>query len=319
MNADESDEHCGYRQDKSTLESFRLEWDSEAFRDNAQWGEDDNIVVCLRDPWTNHDRCVWHAETKDKSVDDLIAIRADGPERLVGAYLANVELGDQFPFAECWLHEANLSGALLWDADLSKACLRDVDLSGAELPGANLSGTDLLHADLSGADLTRADLRTPLLGVSLSGADLTRADLSGANLWRADLSGADLLNADLPRANLTDADLTWTDLRGADLPGANLQSAAFAGAVLGNTDLSNVKLDHRTRFLPQSLRLRLKSIFRSRFRKIGFDSEAWNKHARDAHKLAVTCSEEGLIRQARMLTIWDRHARRNEALSAGKY
>lgn len=170
MSTDESDNYCGYRQEKSSIERFDREWDREVFVDTAQWDEDDNTVVCLRDPWTDHDRCIWHAETKDKSADDLIAIRANGPERLGGAYLANVVLGDRFPFAGCWLHGANLSGADLTGADLSEAYLLGADLSEAYLPRADLSYTDLRDANFSDADLRETDLED----ISVNGATTCR-------------------------------------------------------------------------------------------------------------------------------------------------
>lgn len=130
------------------------------------------------------------------------------------------------------------------------------------------------------------------------------ADLQGANLQKADLSETDLSNVNLSGADLREADLSETDLR----------AVALTGVILGDTTLCEVQLDHRTQSTPQSLRWPLKSIFGRRLIKLHVSSDAWNKHARDAHSLATICSEEGLIRQARTFTIWERHARRYEAL-----
>lgn len=226
--------------------------------DVTDWYERRGIFSCIREPWQDHDYCIWHAEIKDKPADVLATARTDEPRHLDGAFLFVADLWDRISFADC----------RLWGADFTGTTLRD-------------------------------------------------ADLAGANLWRADLADADLRDADLSGATLRDADLASVFLRSADLPDADLRNTILAGVVLGNADLSTVQLNHRTRFTPQSLRMRLKSIFGPRLGKIGFDSDAWSRHAIDTHRLTTTCSEQGLTTQARRLTIWDRQARRNVALSSG--
>ena len=77
-----------------------------------------------------------------------------------------------------------------------RADLRGADLCQANLHEANLSGADLYQADLRGADLCQANLS----GADLSGADLYQADLRGANLHEANLYQANLRGADLHEA-----------------------------------------------------------------------------------------------------------------------
>lgn len=241
MSTDESDDYCGYRQNKSAIERrwSGWEWDSEVFVDTEQWDEEDDSVVCLRDPWTDYDRCVWHAETKDKSAVDFRTLRANGPERLDGAYLVDVELDDRFPFARCWLRGANLSEAALREADLSEAYLREADLSKAYLSQAYLSEATLSQANLSGAYLGRAYLSEATLSrANLSGAILRRAYLSEATLWNADLSDATLREVDLSEANLHHADLPNATLTDADLSKANIRDATFWYATLEDTVLT---------------------------------------------------------------------------------
>jgi len=242
-------------------------------------------------------------------------------ELLDGANLSNVKLVDRIFLENVALRGSllnnaefrniDLSGANLQDADLSGADLRDADLSVADLRDADLSEANLQDADLSGADLRDANLTEASLRAGFSGADLRGADLS-----KADFSGR-AVGANLSGADFRDAILSAADLRKANLSGTDLRAAVLVSVLLGNTDLSNVQLDHRTQFTSRSLRQRFKSIFLPRPRKVGVESNTWNAHARDFHKLAAICSREGLIGQARTLTILERHARRNETLSNG--
>ena len=79
------------------------------------------------------------------------------------------------------------------------------DMSDCYLADANLTGADLRNTNLKGADLTDA---------KLEGADLRGADLTDAKLEGADLRGAKLIWADLTEADLTDAILEGVISRG---------------------------------------------------------------------------------------------------------
>lgn len=284
-------------------------------------------------------------DINDEDVSDLRKITSPMNELLDGAKLSGVELGDEITFERVALCESDFSDANLKGADLKGADLRNANLRGADLRKAYLKVADLRNANLRRANLRKAylvvaDLRNASLADSsslgliyisdwvpvdygwrrlflrtdLSDAYLSRAKLSGATLGGTDLSGADLRNADLSDASFYMADLSGADLREADLSNAELRMAVLAGIVLGDTTMSTAKLNHRTKFTSLTLRLRFKSIFGPRFRKLNFSTDAWNAHARNARTLATICSEKGLIRQARTLTIWERNARRYAAL-----
>lgn len=142
---------------------------------------------CGRPVWEDAgtDRCVWHAEKRNKPVSRLAATDADGT--LIGGYAPATTLREvEFPA------EATLLGA-----SLARADLRRTTLSNADLRGADLSGADLIEADLAGAFLRHADLS----GATLSTADLTDADLADADLSEAALGGAALREAGLHAAD----------------------------------------------------------------------------------------------------------------------
>ena len=80
---------------------------------------------------------------------------------------------------ECWLYEANLSGAYLNGANLGGAILNGVDLTGAYLVGAYLVGADLEGACLEGAiGFTQTNYSgTPILeGCASEGGDCSFED-----------------------------------------------------------------------------------------------------------------------------------------------
>lgn len=192
-------------------------------------------MTCWRETWSRsgNGRCIWHADVVCKLADDLADARINTWERIDGAYLRETGLDNAVSFADCVLHDADLTDARLWEADLSDVTLRGATLSGAGLQHATLCGADLRYADLSEASLGEADL---------SEADLSTADLSAANLVEADLSAADLLVANLNAATLMDADLSATGLKSADLNAAALIGADLSAAALMNADLSAADL-----------------------------------------------------------------------------
>lgn len=295
MSTDGSDDHCGYRQNTG------WESDSEEFVDDAQWGEDDESVICLRDPWTDHDRCIWHAEVEDKPTDALATARANEQERLDGAYMVDVSLEDQVSFDKCRLRKANLSKACLSGADL-----RDVDLSVADLEYAyayaDLPRVNLPHADLA----VRIDLpRANLSHADLSGADLQSVDLSRAKLWNADLSGANLPHADLSEANLRSTNLFKIDVNSLQID-----------------DIGDVTVDSRTKV---SSRIPLRSGFRHvssllvEDLDVRWQATMWDGRARGYERLRRIFQEKGLDDHHRKLYSYQRRARAKEALRTGRF
>lgn len=247
--------HCGYE-----TESKPPGWGSSIFSDDSKWDDEGWTATCLREPWKNHDHCIWHAEVDDKPIDELVAARTEGPERLYGAYLVGVEFqerrgasylmyGDvqrRLSFTKCLLEKATLSDANLSFIDLSNAYLKDANLQ-ADLFGADLSGTDFEGADLSGAHIPDSNLsRSKFRGADLSGAELALTNLSEAHLPNANLSDSDLEKADLSAADLKNADLLGANLAESDLSGANLQEANLSNATLVDANLTGANLRNAT-------------------------------------------------------------------------
>lgn len=155
-------------------------------------------VCCWRPVWNDTGRCIWHANTASKPIEELREERLDIPERLDGAHLRNVDIGSRISFVDCSLVGAKFSHFSPQGSDLSSGDFRRADLRGA---------------DFERVDLTNADLREAML----SDASLVEATLYNANLSSAVMCDVDLQDADLTHANLFDA-----DLRGADIYGALL-------------------------------------------------------------------------------------------------
>ncbi|SEQ33477.1 pentapeptide repeat-containing protein [Natrinema salaciae] len=226
---------------------------------HERWWSFSHTSCCFREVWQETGRCLWHAETANKPIADLLANRIARPESLDGAYLTGLALKNRISFEGCTLLCAALSDADLSGADFSRATLDYSDFSNADLErahfrDASLRSTNLLNADLTAADLLRADLsnanlegaifaNAKLVFSRLSQADLSGTDLSEANLYNADLSGAALEEAILSAAHLTAGNFSYATLSNADLSGADLRNATFFKSNLSRTDLSNAELE----------------------------------------------------------------------------
>ena len=296
MSTDESDEYCGFSQDNST--SPRWHTFLHNLGDDVKWAEDDNTAICLREPWRNHDRCIWHAKIKGKPADDLAAERTGDPELLDQAYLVDVEFDEEISFAGCYLRGANLTNTKFRSVNLTNSNLHSADLTNSDLGGSDLNNANLYSADLTNSYLVFVDL--------------TKANLNRATLNEAIVREADLTKTNLHRATLIDANLREATLNDSDLYHANLN-----GVILGRIKgLQTVNVDNGTIFSHRSFSWSLGKFSSDQWTLR--DSNSWNDHARDAHKLAGKCSEEGLISQARTLTIMNRHALRNEKFLDGE-
>jgi uncharacterized protein YjbI with pentapeptide repeats len=254
---EEVPEHrCGF---ELTPEDLRVGWDV----DLSEWRDRIKAVSCCREAWRDFERCIWHAEVEDKPVDGLKLARADGPERIDGAYLAGVDAGNELPFQGCdllfadftnanflggcfdgtTLDYAQFSDSDFRDAQFSAALLRetrfsDADFRGAEFPDADLSGAEFPDANFSVAEFPDADLReaqfptTRLWRVQFSNVNLRRATFSEADLWEAQFPDADLRGARFPNATLWEAQFPEANLRRAEFPEADLRQAQFSDAHL---------------------------------------------------------------------------------------
>lgn len=274
-------DRCGYELTSDRVIEHSTSWtvdeyltDQYAQTELAQWRVEFGVSCCHRDVWNETGRCIWHAETDEKPVNELVTARAREPARTVldGAVLRGVELGDRISFQGCRLVGADLSAADVRGADFSGATLayahleatnlREADLSEAILLRANLANADIWHADLSDADCRYADLAeaelfySDLSGANLAHAALWRAGLNDATLSGADLSGylhdALLARADLSDADLRNADLSVAHLSGADFSGADLSGADLRWAYLENTNVAGIRMNQGTNFSPRN-------------------------------------------------------------------
>ncbi|MDY7082512.1 MAG: pentapeptide repeat-containing protein, partial [Halobacteria archaeon] len=117
-----------------------------------------NNICCIRETWRNYDYCIWHADVKNKPVDELKEWHANEPERIVDAKLRDIYAKETDFLSEIDLPRGDLSESDLMNADLSNIDLNNANLSDANLRSANLFGTNLYLANLSDAHLRRADL-----------------------------------------------------------------------------------------------------------------------------------------------------------------
>lgn len=310
--------------------------------DSVSIGTSDlNEWECQRQVWKKHDevndRCVWHADTTDKSPAKLEATIEGGD--LHGAIVpSETDLTDiSFPRNTKFI-KANLSGVNLSDVELINANLTGADLSGADLGYPDLSEVKPSDIGLSTEDLNDSGLpeMNPsdiglsgaiLVGADLSDANLQDADLSGVDLTKADLPGADLREADLPRANLRGADLRGANLQGADLSEAGLRQATLDTVGLNETTLRNVEVNEGTTARPPSLweqeadeaaesGLFARTGFRRlrALRRAQSDPDTLQK-AEQQYRRIERLYRENDLRPNLTLAIQEKHARRKRALA----
>lgn len=247
------DHRCGFE-----LEPDDEDIDSED--DLNEWRERIGAVCCWRPTWYSK-QCVWHFEVVNKPLKELKAARADGPERLDGAFLAGVEADDKLSFRGC-----DLRAAVFSNGDFSNAEFQNAILLGAEFHDTSLSGTkfhnailqeaefhnaSLWNARFDNADLFHAEFHDSALGQALfHEAFLRRAQFHDAYLRRAvfhnaTLHGAEFHNAYLHLTKFNDALLHYAEFHDAYLYyaqflNANLTNAKFYGANLSRANCTNV-------------------------------------------------------------------------------
>lgn len=167
---------------------------------------------------------------------------------------------------------------------------------------------DLSEEDLSNANLSEANLRH----ANLSEANLRHANLSNADLFKADLSKADLFDVDLSKSNLLKADLSEADLFNANLSEANLITADLSKTILAETTLTGVNLSRKTSIDPPGEQI---APYLLNISNDVSKEERYDTIARANHELREAYSANGLVSQARTVRVWERRARRREALA----
>lgn len=228
-----------------------------------KWFKDTRAVCCWRPTWADFDRCIWHAETRDKPLGSLRKALSGLPERLDGAFLVGTRINASLYFEDCSLQRATLfearldgvdfSGTDLSKSDIAESLIEDSDFSESLLPRANLRRSRILNTNLSRAYLPETDFTEATLEfvnavdavfsrASFTGAKILEADFSNAHLYSTDLVGADLQDINFTDAHLPDTDLTDADLRGIDFTDADLQDADLTDVDLRDGDLNGVSL-----------------------------------------------------------------------------
>lgn len=130
-------------------------------------------VCCWRPVYEDFDRCVWHADTEDKSVRGVDDLEPKPGERLDGADFRGLSL-----HGVPWL-----SGTVLVGADFSNADLREADLSGADLRKSSFADSVASYATFEGANLEESNITdTDLRGATLTDARIDQANLASSRI-----------------------------------------------------------------------------------------------------------------------------------------
>lgn len=126
-------------------------------KDMSQFPGPPGSVTCWRVTW-QYGRCIWHDDSEQKPVQQLMESRTDHPERLDDAILRRIGLGAAISFRGCNLADADFTQSSINGADFREAYLPGAEFQFANLPGADFSGAYLHGASLKGANLTNATL-----------------------------------------------------------------------------------------------------------------------------------------------------------------
>lgn len=224
------------------------------------------LSCCYRPIWKDHDKCIWHAEEKNKPQDELVEARADKPEKLDNSYLAGVEIEGGISFEECSLSFSNFSKSHIIGVNFSKSnlyrasfseCILDtvahingqnVDAMGYILEEKELDGIQEVDYPISRVNFTNSfSLRSDFSNSTLRGADLSDSFLQEADFYDSDLIGingsnSDFYDADLSNTVIGKAQFLDANLQRADLTNALGGPAYFEDAKLKNTILKGAKI-----------------------------------------------------------------------------
>ncbi|MHC3438950.1 pentapeptide repeat-containing protein [Natrialbaceae archaeon A-gly3] len=199
----------------------------------------------------------------------------------------NIDISGIFPeatFEDSYFQEVDLSEAIIPNAYFTKIDLNNSNFDKTVLQGSTLTnisnsersevsfrqsdlrGVTFLNADFEGGDFESAvfNERSNIEGdTDITGANFREADLEEVKWENIDLSESDLTRANVQNADFTDATLVQTvfshaNCRGADFSAADIEGAQFDQAYLVGSDftdaefhnavLSDVQIDHTTKF-----------------------------------------------------------------------
>lgn len=133
-------------------------------------------ACCWRPVWEDHDRCIWHADVADKSLEMLTAHAPSPGERLDGAILRRSIVAGLDGLAKCTLIDAQFI-----QADVSETDFTGADLREATFRDANARDTIFTRANLEDALLGGADLR----GAHLDQAKFDEVEFADSRINRA--------------------------------------------------------------------------------------------------------------------------------------
>jgi uncharacterized protein YjbI with pentapeptide repeats len=270
---DAPDEYCGHM-------LKREQKDIDSGLDVDEWNEKMNNAVCIREP-AYSGRCVWHADTNEKTREELIAARLkpeDVPwetecvkEHLSGAILCDITLPKRGFFDKCTLISAefrlvsfadvtfehtNFERAKFVGADIRRTTFDNVNLVNAEFSDGKHRETKLLYTtEFHDTLLHSADLQNIILsGTEFRGGSLFRAKFDSARLQDVVFSDVELRGAEFPHANLskvnfhnannkfTESNFYRAEMEEVKFDGGSLPSAKFDSASLQDVVFSDVEL-----------------------------------------------------------------------------
>jgi uncharacterized protein YjbI with pentapeptide repeats len=281
---------------------------------------------CSRRAWDKAEdqRCVWHAEVKNKPDKELYETINQGDIHgaklseettfqgamfigkdmgLIKSDFFKVQFSEETDLSGADLRHANLSETKLFAADLSQATFSNTDLSDANLNEANLTGAE------GSANLTHADLGyTTLTDTSLSG-EFTSTNLADSTMIRTSLENAKLYNADLTDAEMTDVNFSGADLR---------------RVAIDHNNFDEIQIDGATNFGGKSLfesRADLEAFDASSFRGVGRARTSGDrlKSAERQYRATQRKLRTNNYQELLEMDIREKHARRKRALAERDY
>ncbi|WP_227357293.1 pentapeptide repeat-containing protein [Haladaptatus salinisoli] len=243
-------------------------------------------VCCWRPKWEDFDRCIWHAETYDKSVDQIAQARDDeadiarpnkrtlykGPDsdtfdttidiRLDGAYLRRLELGDEVPLGGCVLIGADLGGSSIGDCYCAQTVFFGARLTRATFTDTNLSGaqfqiSDLVESEFNGVRMVHGNL---------SYSAVNNAIFSDVSFGAKDVN---FLHGDARNVEFRDS-VVNSCFSGSPLQGASFQDVSLSSSNINNCDLEKSEF---IRCNLANVDFRGSDLYQAQFRENQLDDE----------------------------------------------
>jgi len=219
-------DRCGF-----VLQPEQIGWDPDR-SDGFEWAATVQLSACARKPWKNG-RCIWHADTDDKPVDEIKDERADSPECLDGAILTDIEIEESISFSDCSLIGSDFQSSELDRITFSGADLRGADFTDAYIVGSEFTNSELIGADLQGTDIRYAEFNhSNLEWAVLREADAANAKFRNSYCRNTNITGGSFERASFERASLETVNFEDAHLRHTDFRGAYIHDTTFTNCFL---------------------------------------------------------------------------------------